>query len=92
MSLTFKQRDKVIKKYACEYNKSKIIELKGAKLIDDEINEEKVRYIDSIDKYKYYYYLQEKIDMILDKLDWECSNFLRQEFFSNNLKQDWWTN
>lgn len=91
--MTFKDKDAVIRKYAREYNKSKIIELKGLDLLNSDIvcqGEE--NYIDSKNKYVYYYSLQTKIDCILDKLDWDSSSFLKKEFFCENRRNDWWVN
>lgn len=91
--MTFKDKECLIRKYANEYNKSKIIEIKGIELLNSDIVGEKVEnYIDSRNKYTYYYSLQTRIDMILDKLNLEYSNFIRKEFFTNNYRNDWWIN
>ena len=93
MKGTFKERELLIRKYANEYNKSKIIEIKGLSLIKNDIVSEKAEtYIDTENKYTYYYALQTKIDFILDKLDWENSDFIRKEFFSSNYRAGWWIN
>lgn len=93
MERTFKENDLLIRKYANEYNKSKIIELKGLDLLkNDIVSESSATYIDTKNKYTYYYSLQTKIDFILDKLDWEYSNFIRKEYFSNNYRPGWWNN
>ena len=93
MERTFKENELLIRKYANEYNKSKIIELKGLDLIKkDVVCERGETYIDTQNKYTYYYSLQTKIDFVLDKLDWEDSNFIKKEFFSNNYKSGWWIN
>lgn len=93
MSLTFKDKENIIRKYSDDYKKSKIIELKGVQLLrNDLICESDSMYMDTISKYQYYYGLQNKIDRILDKLDYEYSNFIKQEFLSNNYKTNWWMN
>lgn len=93
MKKTFKEKDLLIRKYASEYNKSKIIELKGLELINkDIVCDNAATYIDTKNKYTYYYSLQAKIDFILEKLDWEESNFIKKEFFSNNYRNGWWMN
>ena len=48
--------------------------------------------MDSENKYTYYYSLQTKIDNVLDRLDWDCSNFIKNEFFSLNYRSNWWMN
>ena len=54
-------------------------------LKEDFISENFSKYMDTKNKYTYYYSLQSKIDNILDKLDWDDSNFLKKEFFNNNV-------
>ena len=88
---SFKDGERIIRDYALKYNKSKIIEIKGLGLLNDFVSEKGDNYIDSIDKYKYYYSVQEKIDAILEQMSWDNSNFLRNEFFSSNKRYDWWT-
>lgn len=90
--LTFKDREKIIKKYANEYNKSKIIELKGVSLINDEIHDSEANYADTENKYRYYYSLQTKIDLVLERLDLETSDFIRREFFNGHYRKNWWMN
>lgn len=90
--LSFKDKEKIIEKYAKEYKKSKIIEIKGLELLDDLVKDPDVSYGDSENKYRYYYSLQTKIDWVLDKLDNETSTFIRMEFFTSNYRQDWWMN
>ena len=46
--LSFKDSAAIIRKYAGEYHKSKIIELSGAKMEDTIIKEECLKYIDSV--------------------------------------------
>ena len=89
--LSYKDSEKIIRKYANEYNKSKIIELQGIKLIKENTISEKFNtYIDSENKYTYYYSLQTKIEYILNQLDWDCSTFIKKEFFDFNRKKYWW--
>ena len=90
---TFKDKENIIKNFAREYKKSKIIELRGAELLREDIICERFnKYMDTKNKYTYYYSIQSKIDNILDKLDWEDSNFLKKEFFNNNIHSNWWMN
>lgn len=91
--MTFKSKEDIIRKYAQEYNKSKIIEMEGTKLLNKEIvGESENLYFESREKYHYYYQLQTKIDYILDKLDWDTSVFLKKEFFTGSYKPNWWIN
>ena len=93
MNLSFKDREHIIKKFADEYNKSKIIELKGLDLLNEDIvSDSQECYIDTINKYRYYYSLQNKIDRILEKLDWDTCCFIKREFFTSNHRNDWWMN
>lgn len=90
---TFRDKENIIKNFAKEYKKSKIIELKGLDLLkEDSISENYSEYMDTKNKYTYYYSLQSRIDNVLDKLDWEESDFLRKEFFNNNIYNNWWMN
>ena len=90
---TFKDKENIIRKFADEYKKSKIIELKGLDLLNQNLVSEGFnKYIDTKNKYTYYYSLQSKIDQVLDKLDWDSSNFLKKEFFNNSIRSDWWMN
>jgi hypothetical protein len=90
--LSYKDSDEIIRKYANEYNKSKIIDLMGIKLINNDVLGEKANcYIDSENKYTYYYSLQTKIEAVLSNLDWDCSTFIRKEFFEPNRKNMWWS-
>ena len=89
----FKNQEMIIRKFANEYNKSKIIELHGLDVIkNDLIRESVAHYMDSENKYTYYYSLQTKIDSVLEKLNWECRNFIKNEFFTSNYKNNWWMN
>ena len=54
--LTFKESENIIKKYAKEYKKSKIIEIRGLDLLDDLIKDPDISYGDSENKYRYYVY------------------------------------
>jgi hypothetical protein len=91
--MSFKDKEAIIRRFANEYNKSKIIEIKGLELLNGQmVCEGEVNYIDSIDKYTYYYSLQTKIECILDKLDWEYSSFMKKEFFTNHYYPYWWVN
>lgn len=91
--LTYKASEQIIKKYASEYKKFKIIDLKGIEAINEKlIGESVVSYIDSKNKYTYYYSLKTKIESVLELLDWECSMFLKQEFFNYNNDKYWWYN
>jgi len=89
--LSYRDSERIIKQYAFEYNKSKIIETKGLDILRNKLVSEKIQnYIDSQNKYTYYYSLQNKIESILEKLDWECSVFLKREFFDSSRKPMWW--
>lgn len=91
--MSFKDREALIREVASEYNKSKIIEIKGVGLLSkDVVGEKQENYIDSKDKYLYYYSLQNRIDYVLEKLDLECSEFIKKEFFSNRHSNNWWIN
>ena len=46
--------------------------------------------MDDEKKYTYYYLIQNKIERVLQQLDWECSMFLKREFFDSNRKKSWW--
>lgn len=93
MQMTFKDREAIIRRYATEYNKSKIIEIRGIDLLKkDGISDSCSNYMESRDKYLYYYSLQLKIDSILEKLDWDASVFMKKEFFCGNYRNDWWIN
>lgn len=93
MSKDFKEKENLIRAYAKEYNKSKIIEIGGLSLLNkDRVNDTCDVYIDTQNKYTYYFSLQNKIDIIIDMLDWEMADFIKKEFFSNNYKKNWWMN
>ena len=89
--LSYKNSEKIIRNYAKEYKKFKIIDLKGIDLLKDNmLSENVVSYIDSENKYTYYYSVQSKIELILDLLDWDCATFLKKEFFDFNINKTWW--
>lgn len=89
--LSYKDSERIIKQYAFEYNKSKIIEIRGLDILKNNIiSENVINYIDSKNKYTYYYSLQNKIENVLENLDWECSSFLKREFFDSGKKPMWW--
>lgn len=90
---TYKDKDKIMKEYAREYKKFKIVDLKGIDVLHGSLVGENVsNYIDSENKYRYYYSLQNKIESVLEMLDWECSMFLKKEFFGYNQDRTWWYN
>jgi hypothetical protein len=91
--LPFKSSDKIMKEYATEYKKFKIIDLKGLDILTGSgVSEGVCNYIDSKNKYTYYYSLQTRIESVLELLDWECSMFLKKEFFGYNNNKFWWQN
>ena len=91
MKETFKNKENIIRKLAKDYQRSKIIELKGANILNkDNIGEKIVGYMDTREKYHYYDSLQTKIDYILERMEWEYSNFLKREFFNCVTRSDWW--
>ena len=93
MNSKFKNKEKLIRKIASDYQKSKIIELKGVELLKkDSISEGVSSYMNTPVKYQYYYDLQTKIDYILERLEWEYSVFLKREFFNCVNKHEWWYN
>ena len=92
MNLTFKDKDRIIKKFANEYSKSKIIERRGLEIFNDIIKDPEICYSRTPNEHLYYYSLQTKIDNVLSVLDWESSCFLKNEFFDNHRKSDWWMN
>jgi hypothetical protein len=92
LKLTFKDKEKIIKKFANEYNKSKVIETRGLNLFDDRIKDENLIYCDTENKYRYYYSLQNKIDTVFENLDYETATFIKMEFFTSQYKNNWWMN
>ena len=71
--------------YVCKA-RGKFRNMKVTPLVGDNV------VIDSENKYTYYYSLQNKIESILELLDWECSMFLKKEFFGFNQDKTWWFN
>ena len=93
LDLTFKDRENIIRQYGNDYKKSKIIEMKGVSLLKENcISEKEETYIESLYKYQYYYNLQNRIDKILEQLDFESANFIKNEFLSTSYKSNWWMN
>ena len=93
LGLTFKDKENIIRRYGDEYKKSKLIETKGLELLQQDIVKEKeYTYINDVGKYQYYYGLQNKIDNILEKMDFEDANFIKKEFLVGNYKTNWWMN
>lgn len=92
MDLTFRDKDRIIKKFAKEYMKSKIIEHRGLELFNDVVKEPEICYSSTPNEHLYYYSLQTKIDNVLDILDWESASFLKNEFFDSRHKTNWWMN
>ena len=91
MSLTFKDRENIIRSYGKDYKKSKLIELKGIEVLNsDLVSEKDEKYIINESNYHYYYGVQNKIDRVLEKMDYDDANFIRCEFLSNNYRPDWW--
>lgn len=89
--LSYRDSEEIIRKYANEYNKSKIIEIRGLDLLKENLISENFNsYVDSENKYTYYYSLQTKIESVLSKLDWDCAFFMKKEFFDPNRKKLWW--
>ena len=89
----FRKNDEKIRKLAQEYQKSKIIELKGVNLLkDSRIGESVSTYMNSRNRYDYYYNLQMRVDYILERLEWEYRDFLKREFFNCLNKSQWWMN
>ena len=92
MQLTFKDKESIIRKFANEYHKSKVVEIKGLNLIDSVIKDSDYCYCDTENKYRYYYSLQTKIDSVFDNMDYETSTFIKMEFFTKHYKSNWWMN
>lgn len=93
LKLSFKDRENILRQYGNDYKKSKLIELKGTSLLKENVVSEKPEtYMESFYKYQYYYNLQNTIDRILEKLDFDSANFIKNEFLSNSYKSDWWMN
>lgn len=88
--LTFKERENIIRRYGNDYKKSKIIEIKGLDILAQNSVFEKESLYMNLEKYQYYYALQDRIDRILEQMDYDHANFIKQEFLSNNYRSDWW--
>lgn len=93
MNNSFKDKEDIMRNFARDYQKSKIIELKGVDLLVSNVVSDSVNnYMNTKKEYDYYYSLQTKIEYILDNLEFECSSFLRREFFCCGYRNNWWQN
>ena len=82
-----------MRKFAKDYQKSKIIELRGVDLLNKcVVSDKDTKYMNNKIEYDQYYSLQTRIECILDNLGYECSDFLKKEFFCCGYRSNWWEN